>query len=264
MAEKPILGLRRGESILGYRDPKYLHQILNASNLLERRPTDIDGIRQDLINVTGAEIPMKFLFDTGLVDLTWQLIYHPNAMSAVYLGVKNKRSPDIQLSDSEGIIVINSEIDGQKIKTDIVELSTVVPDSQGRSRALTVKYNGRTLEAVRGAVSIADDEKPKFSRYSHPDNQKESDDQLLEIPFVINHGYLMPNTALVSKTIHLLANQDTKMVESYQHMNRYWIMLSNGFFEGQQGEDRVIGLGKNPSEFSWKVSFPDKLVPAKK
>lgn len=262
MTEKLTLGLRIGEEVSAVRDRKNLSYLL--TQVEERRAVDIDGIRRSLVEATGAEIPIEFLFDTGLVELHWQQIYHQNALSAVYLGVKEKQISPVEFSGSEAIIAVHSNVCNQRVEASSVEISSVVADSRGRERVLSVLYDAHSLKVNRSLVSIADDEKSKFPFDIHPDYPREEEARLVKIPSMLLDSYFpLSSRPLVSLRMSWLAHEDMRMVEAHTMDGQSWYIPFRDYFQGQEGSNRIIGRGKTSDDFSWTVSYPGSLTPVK-
>ncbi len=260
MTEKPVLGLRPKENVSPVRDRKDLFFILTQVH--ERRAVDIDKIRQDLIGAIGAEIPIEFLFATDLADLNWQQMYHPNALSAVYLGTRLKEISHLHFPDSEAIIAIHSDVDQRQIKVGNVSISCIVPDSQGRKRIVGISYDGQSFKASAVFVSIADSEKSKYPAHFHPDYSKEEDARLIKIP-TAPADYSPPSTSvpLVSWLMSQISQGGTRMV--WARAGKSWNIPFRDYFKDEDANNIAIGRGKTSNDFFWKVSFPASLIPVK-
>lgn len=164
MAEKPILGLRTGEHISAVRDRVDLKTILTTPK--ERRLTTIDQISRDISSAIGAEIPVEYAITSGMSELSWIQLYHPSALSAVYLGFAGNPTDSNGLEEADATIALHADAIEQRpilengflIQPRKVEMSTVVLDSTGKPRIVNQSFSPRTLEAYTSLVSFSEGE----------------------------------------------------------------------------------------------------------
>lgn len=165
MAERPVLGLRIGEEISAVRDRANVRHLITGET--RRRPTDTDGITADMVGAIGAEIPAEFLITSGLIDLNWQQIYHPNALSSIYLGFEKAPAEESEFEDAQAVIGIHSRAvvvrkpvleHGMTIQPQRVEVSLVLLDSTAKPRIVNGSFSPTDHRGYLRYISFEDGE----------------------------------------------------------------------------------------------------------
>lgn len=263
MAERPILGLRKDEKISAVRDKKTIRQLILSEP--RRIPTDTDRITADIATASGAEIPADFLIESGLLDLRWAMIFHPNALSAIYLGF-NEENPDTQeFSDAQAVIALHSRAvqagrglllnDGYVIQPQRLEITTVLPDSTGKSRIISGAFSPETLERISRFVSFTDTE-----RYAQPRGLWYTFEDLT--PSIVPVGRVLNPDSTYGEVYPLVT---PRMVEASGDR----VLADVGFREShlrslyreETGHEFVTTLwprGKGPKT-AWSIHFPERL-----
>lgn len=214
--------------------------------------------------VIGAEIPVEFLFESGFTELNWQQIYHQNALSAIYLGTKEKPTSPIKFSDSEAVIAIHSDVNNQRqIEAKRVEMSGIVADSKKRERAFSISYNTKLLNANSCFISIADNEKSEFSFYDNPNRQEEKEARLMRIPIDPEGYFFTPNKLLISTRMSQIV-LDTKMINVDGPYGQSYYTSFQSFFVDLKENNMIIGRKESHCNSSWNVSLPASLIPSRK
>ena len=179
MAERPVLGLRIGEPVSAVRDRVNVRHLITSER--RRRSTDTDGISSDMAGVTGAEIPADFLLSSGLIDLKWQQIYHPNALSSIYLGFHDQPAETSEFDDAQAVVAIHSRAvivrepvleHGLTILLHRVEVSVVLPDSTGKPRIVNGSFSPTDYRGYLRYISFLDGEvfaQPEWYTFTQED-----------------------------------------------------------------------------------------------
>ncbi len=266
MAERPILGLRKNEKISAVREKVAVRQLVLSEP--RRVPTDTDRITANIASAIGAEIPADFLLQSGLMDLQWAQIYHPNALSAIYLGFTSKYASMEEFRDAQAVIALHSRAiqagrgsildDGYIVQPQRLEVTTVLPDTTGKQRIISGTFNPDTKRIMTRFVSFGDTEmyaQPRNIWYTYEDRT----------PSKVPMGRLLNPDSIYGEVYPLVT---PRMAE----VSGDRVLADVGFRESHlrslhkedTGHEFVTTLwpdGKGPTT-AWSIAFPDRLEPA--
>lgn len=264
MAERPILGLRKDERISAVRQTVRIKDLVLSE--ARRKPTDSDGITSDISNTIGAEIPPDFLLQSGLIDLRWALIFHPNALSAIYLGFGEEYPVTQEFRDARAVIALHSRANvvaqpllehGFVVQPQRLEVTTVLPDSTGKPRLVSGFFSPATLKRQSRYVSFEDNEvyaQPQWLHFIQEDLTP------LRLPTsrLLNTGdtvygevYPLITPRMISLTEHrILADVGSR--ESHLR----------SIYKEQTGQEFVT-ITPGSVKTAWSIDFPTKLDPVR-
>jgi len=111
--------------------------------------------------------PADFLINSGLIDLNWQQIYHPNALSSIYLGFPEQPDESSEFDDAQAVVAIHSEAVivrepvmeyGLTIRPQRVEVSVILSDSTGKPRIVNGSFSPTDYRCYLRYISFENDE----------------------------------------------------------------------------------------------------------
>lgn len=263
MAEKPILGLRVGEDI----PPR--HEQIDRSKLLtnpevELRDRSIEFIYVSLEECLGVELPLDLMsamsFDQS--NFRWRQLYHPNALSAIFIGRVEEGDEDtMTLDKAEGIIEAASFIPQGKtrIHADGLNLSGIVKDSKGSKRVAAVSYSLEKRYADQTLISVGEAEVPELAVTSRHYG-REYRNSFRKLPSNLNPIYsphLIITSAMVAQTQHRLALRIyvyPTLVHEGMQFDGHFVLGDVGFNARTENGRNYIGLRQN-----WEVGYPATL-----
>ena len=265
MAERPILGLRIGEPVSAVRDMVNVRRLITSEK--NRRPTDTDKITADIVDAIGAGIPADFLINSGLIELNWQQIYHPNALSSIYLGFHDQPAETSEFDDAQTVIAIHSRAvivrepvleHGSIIRPQRVEVSVVLPDSTGKPRIINYSFSPTDYRGYLRYISFENGE--MFAQpYPHHFTEEDRTPTGIDVETI-----LMDRRARFGDYVYPLITR--KMWDRVG--DRFLAMLSNRgdrlsrFYREISGEQFVTETpyqaGAKISR-AWSIDFPRQL-----
>lgn len=267
---KPPISLRKDVVMTPVRGRKDLREILHGQAELPRTRETVDSVLNAVSGATGRELPVDLAFQLGWDNYIWQMVYHMNALTAVYVGTdEGSGNTPIDLQQAKGIVTVDSRANDDELLHPVqVGFAGIATDTTGTPRVLRVEYDVASGKARTVKVSISPQERPMAEAMSHPDDQHLSDRHLSPIPSDLRDWGISgtPVTeAMVSEAAgHKKMLGGVKVVHSSdQHFYLDDPVYQRRFFIEDDATWGTIGRhnGKygDRRELEWQVAFPTEL-----
>lgn len=262
MAERPILGLRKNERISA------VHQTIRIRELVSQEPrrkaVTIDGISVDIAAATGVEIPADFLIESGFIDLRWTMIFHPNALSAIYLGFGDNQPTTEDFDDAKAVVALHSRNDvvaepllehGFAIRPKRIEVTAVLPDSAGKQRIVGGSFSPTNGERMTRFISFEYDEaytQPQWHHFIQEDltpHQIPVNRMLDQRDSVYGEVYPLISAEMVRTAGHRII---TDANSRQSHLR--------SIYAEQTGHEFVTKFKNTGRTAAWDINYPRELI----
>lgn len=262
MAEKPILGLRAGEEVSPVHQKIDRNQLLTDPSI-EFRDIPIDSIYGLLIETLGVELPLDMIAEMSFDSrgFNWVQLYHPNALSAIFIG--GNPTPE-GVDQAQGIIEVASFIPQDQTRIHAAELiiGGTLDDSASKRRAISVAYNLVIKSTIRGLVSLAEAEIPKLDQFDIH-NEGEYRRSFTNLPTTLSSGF--PPHEVVTPAMSLEHGFALRLFD-YSAVYRDYkpegmvitghdLVRKMGFNTRQENGTNYVGFNQD-----WQVAYPNKLL----